>query len=329
MSVLLERPECAKNNVSVLMLFFIRPDTLEKVFESVAKARPSKLFLFQDGARCSEDEPKIAACRKIVENITWDCEIYRNYCEENLGCDNSQYIALKWAFEKTDSLILLEDDCVPSQSFYPFCEKMLDKYRDDYRVHMICGMNHMGDYSNSINEDYLFAKTPTIWGWATWKRAFDLWDTEFSYLDDVKMCDRIYENIKPKKWASFQIERAEKTRDKLQKTGRISSFELLNAMAMHLQSSYAIIPSKNMISNVGISEGSVHNVANIKYVPKGMRRIFNMETYELDTDNLNHPKYIVENAQYRKQLFDVMGRNNRLKQLRWKVESKLRRIFLK
>lgn len=320
--------EIYRNDVSVLLLFFIRPDTLEKVFDSIAEAKPKKLFLFQDGARNENDLPKIEACRKIVENITWDCEVYRNYCLENLGCDHSQYVALKWAFEKTDSLILLEDDCVPSQSYYPFCEKLLKKYKDDQRVHMICGMNHMGDSSKYVNEDYLFTKTPTIWGWATWKRAFELWDTEFSYLDDEKMYERIYENIKPKKWASFQIARAEKTCDNLKKKGKISSFELLNAMAMHLNSSYAIVPTKNMISNIGISEGSVHNVSNVKYVPKGMRRIFNMKIHKIDTENLIHPKYVVENVLYRKQLFDIMGRNNKFKLLWWKVESKLRRMFL-
>lgn len=317
------------NNVSVLLLFFIRPDTLEKVFASVSEAKPNKVFLFQDGPRNENDLEKIMACREIVEKIDWDCEVYRYYSETNLGCDNSQYVALKWAFEKTESLILLEDDCVPSQSFYPFCEKLLEKYKDDKRIHMICGMNHSGDYSSQVNEDYLFSKTPTIWGWATWKRAWENWDLSFAYLDDPQMTERILENISPKKWAEFQISRARKTQKVYDETGRVSSFELLNAMAMHLQSAYAIIPAKNMVSNVGISEGSVHNVSNIKFVPKGMRRIFNMKTYDIDVTNLKHPKYVVENVKYKNELFSIMGRNDKLKTFWWKVESKLRRTFLK
>lgn len=317
------------NDVSVLLLFFIRPDTLKKVFESVAEAKPKRLFLFQDGPRNENDMAKILECRSIVEKIDWDCEVYRYYSDKNLGCDNSQYIALKWAFEKTESLILLEDDCVPSQSFYPFCQKLLEKYKDDERIHMICGMNHIGDYSDEVCEDYLFAKTPTIWGWATWKRAWENWDLSFEYLDDENTIERAFENIHPQKWANFQIERAKKTRDIYVETGRVSSFELLNAMAMHMQSAYAIIPTKNMISNVGISEGSVHNVGDIRLVPKGMRRIFNMKTYEIDTENIKHPKYVVENQVYRKKLFDIMGRNNKFKAICWKVESKLRRMFLK
>ena len=316
-------------DVSVLILFFIRPDSLKKVFESVQEAKPKRLFLFQDGARDEKDKEKINQCREIVENVTWDCEVHKYYSNENLGCDNSQYIALKWAFEKTDSLILLEDDCVPSNSYYSFCEKLLKKYKDDERIHMICGMNHMGDYSNAVNEDYFFAKTPTIWGWATWKRAWKNWNTSFDYLKDKKIIDRIYENIEPRKWAKFQITRAQRTYLNLRKTGKISSFELLNAMAMHLQGAFAITPTKNMISNIGISEDSVHNVSNIKFVPKGMRRIFNMKTYNIDVNNLKHPKYVIENKRYRIDLFNIMGRNNPLKQFWWKIESKIRRIILK
>ena len=317
-----------KNDVAVMILFFTRPDVLEKTFDSVRKARPAKLFLFQDGPRGEQDNIKINECRKIVEAIDWDCQVYRNYSETNLGCDKSQFAAFKWAFQYTDSLIFLEDDCVPSQSFFPFCEQLLEKYKDDKRVHMICGMNHEGDSSETVQEDYLFAKTPTIWGWATWKRAWQNWDTSFSYLDDPEMIKRIHENIYPPKWANFQIERAKKTRDYYKKTGKVSSFELLNAMAMYLNSAYAIIPTKNMISNVGISEGSVHNVSDIKYVPKGMRRIFNMKTYEKESEHIKHPKYMLENRAYQKKLFKIMGRNNPLKTFLWRVESKLRRMFL-
>ena len=317
-----------KNDVAVMILFFTRPDTLEKVFASVREAKPSSLFLFQDGARNSGDMEKIMKCREIVENIDRNCMVRKFYSEKNLGCDKSQFAAFQWAFQYTDSVIFLEDDCVPSQSFFPFCEQLLEKYKDDKRVHMICGMNHEGNSSKTVQEDYLFAKTPTIWGWATWKRAWQNWDTSFAYLDDPEIVKRIHENIYPPKWANFQIERAKKTREYYKKTGKVSSFELLNAMAMYLNSAYAIIPTKNMISNVGISEGSVHNVSDIKYVPKGMRRIFNMKTYEVETEHIKHPKYMLENKTYQKKLFRIMGRNSGVKTFLWRVESKLRRMLL-
>ena len=132
-----------KVDVPVLLIFFARPDTLEKVFESIREARPSTLLLWQDGPREGrpDDIENIEKCRKIVENIDWECEVHRFYQEENKGGDPSEYIAQKWMFETEEMGIILEDDDVPSQSFFPYCKELLEKYKDDTRINMICGMN--------------------------------------------------------------------------------------------------------------------------------------------------------------------------------------------
>jgi len=130
-----------KTDVAVLLLFFNRPDTFSQVFEQVRLARPSKLFLYQDGPRGEKDLAGIKACRKIAENIDWQCEVHRKYQEKNYGCDPSEYIAQTWAFSVVDKCIVLEDDDVPSQSFFPFCKEMLDRYENDKRITMISGFN--------------------------------------------------------------------------------------------------------------------------------------------------------------------------------------------
>ena len=132
-----------KHDVSVLMLFFNRPEHFREVFEEVKKARPARLFLYQDGPRGERDMPGIEACRQIAddENIDWECEVHRMYQEKNFGCDPSEYLSQKWAFSMTDKCIVLEDDDVPSQAFFPFCKELLDKYENDERVWMIAGFN--------------------------------------------------------------------------------------------------------------------------------------------------------------------------------------------
>ena len=117
-------------DVAVLIIFFVRDDTLKKVFESVKAARPSKLLLWQDGPRENrpDDIQGIQKCRKIVEDIDWDCEVYKNYHDQNMGCDPSTFYADKWAFSLVDKCIILEDDQAPVQSFYPYCKELLDKY---------------------------------------------------------------------------------------------------------------------------------------------------------------------------------------------------------
>ena len=111
-------------DISVLILFFNRPEVLKPVFDEVRKAQPARLFLYQDGPRGERDMPGIEACRKIVEQIDWPCEVHRMFQEKNYGCDPSEFISQRWAFSQVDKCIVLEDDDVPTQSFFRFCKEM-------------------------------------------------------------------------------------------------------------------------------------------------------------------------------------------------------------
>lgn len=129
-------------DVPVLILFFNRPKQLQAVFEQVRKARPSRLFLYQDGPRNEKDMPGILACREVVSHIDWDCQVEHLYQERNYGCDPSEYISQKWAFSKVDKCVVLEDDDVPCVSFFAFCKEMLDRYESDTRITMVAGFNN-------------------------------------------------------------------------------------------------------------------------------------------------------------------------------------------
>ena len=161
-----------KTDIAVLLLFFTRNDTFQKVFDEVRKARPSKLFLFQDGPRGERDMPGIEACRQIAsdENIDWECEVHRNYQEKNLGCMIAGHTSHKWAFSLADKCMVIEDDVVPSQSFFPFCKEMLDRYEHDERITMISGFN-IDEVTPDIPYDYFYTSSFCIWGWASWRCA--------------------------------------------------------------------------------------------------------------------------------------------------------------
>ena len=133
-----------KIDVSVLLIFFCRVEKTKEVFAAIKEARPARLYLYQDGPRetVKSDGEELQKCRQIVSEIDWDCEVHTFYQEKNLGCDPSEYIAQRWFFDNEEMGIILEDDDVPSQSFFPFCKELLDKYRNDKRVNMICGMNN-------------------------------------------------------------------------------------------------------------------------------------------------------------------------------------------
>ena len=186
-------------DVPVLILFFNRPNLLKAVFDQVRIARPSKLFLYQDGPRNSQDMIMIKACREVVANIDWECEVYRFYQEKNYGCDPSEYISQKWAFSYVDKCIVLEDDDVPSISFFSFCKELLDRYEHDTRITMIAGMNHE-EISQDVPYDYFFTSTFSIWGWASWKRVIDQWDESYSFLDDAFNMKQLSDIIKQRSY---------------------------------------------------------------------------------------------------------------------------------
>ena len=157
----------------VMLLFFNRPEKLKRVFDVVRSLQPKKLFLVSDGARSDrpDDRPKIMQCRKVVENIDWECEVYRNYSDSNLTCDHREFTGISWCFEHTDRLIILEDDCLPEPDFLRLCDILLEKYKDNTNIHSVSGFNRVGIYESDY--DYLFSKSSAGWGWATWKRVWD------------------------------------------------------------------------------------------------------------------------------------------------------------
>ncbi len=284
-----------KNNVAVLLLFFARPEQTKQVFDSIKEARPSKLFLYQDGPREGKNDIEgIMACRKIVEDIDWECEVHKNYIEKNQGCDPSGYLSRKWMFSYVDKGIILEDDTVPCQSFYPFCKELLDKYENDQRINMISGMNNFGTYECG-GADYFFTSGGSIWGWATWKRVVDEWDPDYNYLSDEYVMNSI-KSVYGKSYINQLIATCN-----WHKASGKEYFETIGGMNLFVQGRYNIVPSKNMISNVGIADISTHSTNDILKIPRAVRKVFFMKTYEYSFP-LNHPKYVVNDINYMKKI---------------------------
>ncbi len=290
----------AKIDVAVLMLFFNRPDHFKKVFDEVKKARPSHLYLYQDGPRGERDMEGILGCRDIVkdENIDWECDVKRHYCEKNQGCDPSEYLSQKWAFSMSDKCIVLEDDDVPSQSFFPFCKEMLDKYENDDRIAMISGFNE-DEISPDCNDSYFFTSIFAIWGWASWKRVVDKWEGDYAFLQNKQAMSRLQSLIRQrgyrKDFIPMCLEHKESGKD---------YYESIFWASMLLNSGLAIMPCKNMINNLGLSDDSTHFSGSMKTTPKAYRKIFTMKRYEMEFP-LKHPSYIIENIDYKERLYKI------------------------
>lgn len=292
-------------DVAVLILFFNRPEQLEKVFQEVQKARPAQLFLYQDGPRNEKDLPGIMACREVVSHIDWECEVHHLYQEKNYGCDPSEFMAQKWAFSQVDKCVVLEDDDVPSVSFFQFCKEMLDRYEHDTRISMIAGFN-CEEVTEDVSEDYFFTRTFSIWGWASWRRVVDQWDEHYTFLDDARAVQRIEGMIETNRFRNDFLEMCRSHRSQHK-----AFYETIFQAAIYLNSGLCIMPTRNMVNNLGATAGSVHFGASVETLPKGYRRIFTMKRYELDFP-IRHPRYIIENTEYKKRVYRIMGWRNPL-----------------
>lgn len=306
----------AKVDVAVLLLFFTRSDTFRQVFEAVRQARPSRLFLYQDGPRGEQDMAGIEACREIVsdEQIDWECEVHRNYLEQNQGCDPSGFRSHQWAFSLADKVIVLEDDVVPSQSFFTFCKEMLDRYEHDERVTMIAGFN-TDEVTKDVPDDYFFTSFLSIWGWASWRRVAQRWDGQYRFMQDAYSMRQVEAVARQRGYRNNMLHMF---RDHSQ-SGK-EYFETIYWADLILNSGLTIMPTRNLVNNIGMTADSTHFSAELQTMPHRLRRIFTMPRYELDFP-LQHPKYVIENVAYLERRYKVLGWNHPWTKVCYSIEE--------
>ena len=245
-------------NTAVLFLVFNRIDTTKKVFEAIRQAKPPRLYIAADGARESKDEEeKVNAVRDYVSsNIDWDCEIKTLFNEKNLGCKMAVSGAIDWFFDNEEMGIILEDDCLPSQSFFWFCEEMLAKYKDDMRVWHVAGNNFHFGWKRDEDYSYYFGGIyGSIWGWASWRTRWNHYDVEMKNYDEVKS-KKYLENC-------YDGSKAVKS--------RISNFECIKndfdtwdfqwVYTRWSNNGLTIVPIVNLVKNLGFGEDATHTTS--------------------------------------------------------------------
>lgn len=173
--------------IPVAFIIFNRLDTTKEVFSEIRKIRPEKLYLISDGARQEKkgEFEKVKQVRSYVENsIDWSCEIRKDYAIQNMGCKNRVASGITWVFQQEEMAIILEDDCKPMQEFFAFAQEMLTLYKDNEKIMMVSGTNLVKKYT--VKESYTFSYFSSIWGWATWRRAWDKYDINIKGWPELK-----------------------------------------------------------------------------------------------------------------------------------------------
>lgn len=315
-----------KTDVPVLLIFFTRPDTFSKVFEAVRKARPSKLFLACDGPRDNrpDDIAKIEECKKIASNIDWECEVYTNYSQENLGCGVRPQSAITWALSIVDRIVILEDDCVPDETFFPYMAELLEKYKDDERIGMVSGLNHLRTW-NCDKYSYCFTRTAAIWGWGTWARVWKDYDYTVESLQSPYIQQLIKKQITFDRAKDAKVKLWLRTTERVKSGENISYWDSQFGYLKMYKGYLSIVPRTNLIHNIGVGESSTHANSNISLEwKKGMLHFIPTENIETP---LNHPDFIMCDTEYDDTVDRIWGFPNPIVRQWGRAKRLLKRIF--
>ncbi|TDQ09362.1 nucleotide-diphospho-sugar transferase [Pedobacter metabolipauper] len=302
----------------ILFLIFNRPDTTLEVFNQIKSVKPGALYIAADGPR--QDRPAEAdLCREaraITELIDWECEVKTLFRTENLGCKVAVSSAIDWFFEQVEEGIVLEDDCLPSTSFFYFCDEMLEKYRLDTRIRHVAGCNlHFGKTWGDAS--YYLSESSNVWGWATWKRVWKDYDRNLTKYDatevEYQLKKLFYDPFVAELW--FQI-------FKDLKANKIDTWDYQLAFCNYFNFGLSVNPNVNLVTNIGFRADATHT-------PNPESKFAKMPSHELTV--ITHPKYFLpekdaDNDIFKRE-FDLENRKRKHYSLRRRFKRWLRRQF--
>jgi hypothetical protein len=282
-------------NSPVVFVFYKKVDTTIKAFEKIREVKPRVLYLFSDGPKANDDKSVILALRNTISNLVdWNCEIYENYLETNVGVWGIYKYALDIVFNKEDRLIYLEDDIVASNSFFRFCDELLERYYYSDQIYMIGGMS--GLKPTSEKNSYFYTPFASPWGHALWKRTYLNFPTDLSFLDDeyyLRLVKNSFIHNGRYSWYKSVIYNWKNPQNVINNG---MEFYLMGLNDFILNNAIAILPSVNLVKNIGAVDGAEHS-DDLKLLPRSMRRLYEMEIYELEFP-LIHPKYRIIDHDY-------------------------------
>ena len=303
---------------AVGFIIFNRPDTTERVFAEIARARPPKLLVVGDGARAnrSDEAEKVAAAREIVGRVNWECEVLTNFSDVNLGCNKRVSSGIDWIFDHVEEAIILEDDCMPDSSFFRFCQEMLERYRDDQRISMIGGTNFQGGRRRG-EASYYFSKYSIIWGWASWRNRWsESYDVRMNSWPRVRdegwLVDMLGNRHEVRYWQNI-FERVYR--------GEIDTWDYQWFFTNWLEGRVSVVPAVNLISNLGYGQDATHTT-NEESVVANL-------AMDLMSFPVVHPAGVFRNIEADRMTDQVFFRGTIGKRIRQKLRSLLNKLLFR
>lgn len=264
----------------VALVVFNRPDTTRQVMNVVRQARPPKLLVVADGPRLDRpgEAQQCAEVRGVVEAVDWPCEVLTNYSVVNLGCRQRVVTGLTWVFDQVEEAIILEDDCVPHPSFFRFCEELLARFRYNNQVMIVSGDNFLFGRRRTPYS-YYYSRYPHIWGWATWRRAWRLFDDEMRLWPEVRDGGWLKDLFGSDSVVRYWRRRLQAAYDR-----RIDTWDYGWAFACWIHHGLSVLPNVNLVTNIGFNVAATHT--------RGNSRVANLAAEEMRFP-LAHPPFMI------------------------------------
>ncbi len=250
-----DTPRMNQLSTPVALIVFNRPAATRRVFAAVAAARPTRLLIIADAPRADRqgEQQRCEEVLKIVSNVDWPCTVETNFASENLGCRRRVKSGLDWVFSLVEEAIILEDDCLPDPSFFPYCSQLLERYRDCGQVGMISGFNPM-QRSFPFPYSYYYTKLVLIWGWATWRRTWQKYDENLTSWPKVKedgLLRFMWRRRKPlESWTNIF--------DSMHSGTGPNAWSYNLVYTSWMRNWLNIVPSRNLIQNIGFDQDATH-----------------------------------------------------------------------
>lgn len=277
---------------AVLFIVFNRIGPARRVFEAIRRYKPPYLYIAADGPRdyCDGEDALCQDVRSIVSDVDWACEVKTLFRDENVGCGKAVSSAISWFFSYEEQGIILEDDCLPSLSFFYFCEAMLDKWSDHPEVMMITGSNYfLGEITPPPH--YYFSRYAIVWGWATWRNAWDLYDYTMQKSKSVVSVNALVKYLDHSKMAHWLAHTLE--------PDHVLSCDAWgpqwNATIIYHRG-YCIVPTCCLLTNIGEFGAHGHDASPFNHMP----------IQPMDIESIEHPAIVRWGRQYDFKMFETI-----------------------
>jgi len=241
----------------ILLIMFNRPDHAKQVFERIRSIRPKDLYIAVDGPRENHptDRDRVAKCLDLLEGIDWDCNVHKLIRAKNLGCGKAVSSAITWFFDQVEMGIILEDDCLPDATFFTYCQELLATYKNDESVMHIGGVNYQ-DGALRGDGSYYFTKVCHIWGWATWRRAWQKYDFSIKNFDRFKETGAISNVLSHSEDQNYWLKAFESVY-----THKVDTWDYQWVYTVWSHNGLCILPNHNLVSNIGFDEFATHTTS--------------------------------------------------------------------